>query len=92
MIKVLINGACGRMGCEVEKLVDAAEDMKAAAKVDKMADKSGCYSDINDFDGEADVIIDFPTTSEQRSCLNMRLGKISRRSLQPRDTPMRSSK
>ena len=31
MIKVLINGACGRMGCEVEKLVDAAEDMKAAA-------------------------------------------------------------
>ena len=41
MIKVLINGACGRMGCEVEKLVDAAEDMKAAAKVDKMADKSG---------------------------------------------------
>ena len=59
MIKVLINGACGRMGCEVEKLVDAAEDMKAVAKVDKMADKSGCYSDINDFDGEADVIIDF---------------------------------
>lgn len=59
MIKVLINGACGRMGCEVEKLVDAAEDMKAAAKVDKIADKSGCYSDINDFDGEADVIIDF---------------------------------
>lgn len=59
MIKVLINGACGRMGCEVEKLVDASEDMKAAAKVDKMADKSGCYSDINDFDGEADVIIDF---------------------------------
>ena len=27
MIKVLINGACGRMGCEVEKLVDAAEDI-----------------------------------------------------------------
>ena len=59
MIKVLINGACGRMGCEVEKLVDSAEDMKVAAKVDKMADKSGCYSDINDYNGEADVIIDF---------------------------------
>ena len=61
MIKVLINGACGRMGCEVEKLVDAAQDMKIAARVDKMADQSGCYSDINDFDGEADVIIDFST-------------------------------
>ena len=59
MIRVLINGACGRMGCEVVKLVDAAEDMKIAAKVDKMADQSGCYSDINDFDGEADVIIAF---------------------------------
>lgn len=59
MIKVLINGACGRMGCEVEKLVDAADDMKIAARVDKMADKSGCYSNINDFDGDADVIIDF---------------------------------
>ncbi len=59
MIKVMINGACGRMGCEVEKLVDAADDMKIAARVDKMADKSGCYSNINDFDGEADVIIDF---------------------------------
>ncbi len=59
MIKVMINGACGRMGCEVEKLVDAADDMKIAARVDKMADKSGCYSSINDFDGEADVIIDF---------------------------------
>lgn len=59
MIKVLINGACGRMGCEVEKLVDAADDMKIAARVDEMADKSGCYSNINDFDGDADVIIDF---------------------------------
>ena len=36
MIKVLINGACGRMGCEVEKLVDAAQDMKIAARVISM--------------------------------------------------------
>lgn len=59
MIKVLINGACGRMGKEVEKLVEASEAMTVAAKVDKMAAESGCYTDINDFSGEADVIIDF---------------------------------
>ena len=59
MIKVLINGACGRMGKEVEKLVEASETMTVAAKVDKMAAESGCYTDINDFSGEADIIIDF---------------------------------
>lgn len=59
MIKVLINGACGRMGKEVEKIVEASEVMTVAAKVDKMAAESGCYTDINDFGGQADVIIDF---------------------------------
>ena len=59
MIKVLINGACGRMGKEVEKIVEASETMTVAAKVDKMAAESGCYTDINDFSGTADVIIDF---------------------------------
>lgn len=59
MIKVLINGACGRMGKEVERIVEASEIMTVAAKVDKMAAESGCYTDINDFSGAADVIIDF---------------------------------
>ncbi len=59
MMKVLINGACGRMGKEVEKIVDASETMTVAAKVDKMAAESGCYTDINDFSGKADIIIDF---------------------------------
>ncbi|MBQ7043525.1 MAG: 4-hydroxy-tetrahydrodipicolinate reductase [Clostridia bacterium] len=59
MIKVLINGACGRMGKEVEKIVEASETMSVAAKVDKMAAESGCYTDINNFVGKADVIIDF---------------------------------
>ena len=59
MIKVLINGACGRMGKEVEKIVEASENMTVAAKVDKMAAESGCYTDINDFSGNADIIIDF---------------------------------
>lgn len=59
MMRVLINGACGRMGREVETLVEASDDLVLAARVDKMAGESGCYTDINDFSGGADVIIDF---------------------------------
>ncbi len=59
MIRVIINGACGRMGKEVEKIVEASETMTVAAKIDKMAAESGCYTDINDFSGAADIIIDF---------------------------------
>ena len=70
MIKVLINGACGRMGKEVEKIVEASEIMTVAAKVDKMAAESGCYTDINDFSGEADVIIDFSNHLGTKDLLN----------------------
>ncbi len=59
MIRVLINGACGHMGKEVEKIVEASEDMTVCARVDKFSNESGCYTDINDFSGKADVIIDF---------------------------------
>ena len=58
-MNILLNGACGRMGREVEKLVEASPCHKIAARVDKMAAESGCYSDINDFGGKADMIIDF---------------------------------
>ena len=69
MIKVLINGACGRMGKEVERIVEASETMTVAAKVDKMAAESGCYTDINDFSGAADVIIDFSSPENLRERL-----------------------
>lgn len=57
-MKILLNGACGRMGREIEKLVSASEAHEIAAGVDKMANVGG-YTDINDYNGEADVIIDF---------------------------------
>lgn len=59
MMHVLLNGACGRMGKEVEKLVEASDALNMIARVDKMASESGVYTDINDFSGTADVIIDF---------------------------------
>lgn len=59
MMNILLNGACGRMGKEVERLIEASEAHKIVARVDKMATESGCYTDINDFGGTADMIIDF---------------------------------
>lgn len=56
---IILNGACGRMGGEVKKLVEGSDMHKIVAGVDKMAAKSGCCSSINDFSGKADMIIDF---------------------------------
>lgn len=58
-MKILLNGACGRMGKEVDKLVGGMDRHEITAKVDLFATELGYYSDINDFSGEADVIIDF---------------------------------
>jgi len=58
-MKVILNGANGRMGGEVLKLLaNGKNGSELAAAVDANA---GCdvYSDINDFNGEADIIIDF---------------------------------
>ncbi len=58
-MKILLNGACGRMGKEVEKLVDASEAHEIVARVDKFATDGTIYNNIADFSGKADVIIDF---------------------------------
>lgn len=57
MIKVILNGACGRMGREVERLVSEADDMEICARVDKFGDD--CLGSLSDYTGTADVIIDF---------------------------------
>lgn len=59
MIKVLLSGACGHMGREIEKAVDNLDDVELVARVDKFANESGCYNNFSDFDSKADVIIDF---------------------------------
>lgn len=55
-MKILLNGARGRMGQEVDRFVTVSECHSIAARVDRMGD---CIKNIEDFHGEADVIIDF---------------------------------
>ena len=59
MMRVIVNGACGRMGSEVLRLVNSGfEDSTLAAAVDKC----GCVDILTSFEeveADADVIVDF---------------------------------
>lgn len=60
MIKVLVNGAAGRMGRTVTAMVSADPDMEVAAMVDAFGSpEEGYINDINDVEAECDVVIDF---------------------------------
>ena len=56
MLKVIVYGACGRMGKELVRLISESDDFVLAAGVDKFG---GEYESLTDFSGDADVIIDF---------------------------------
>ena len=58
-MKIIINGAGGRMGQEICRLANEGyRNASLAATVDKMGGE-GMLSSVNDFSGDADVIIDF---------------------------------
>jgi len=57
-MKIIINGAAGRMGRAVADSA-SAQNIEIAAKVDKFATEEGCLQSLDDFNGNADVIIDF---------------------------------
>lgn len=56
-MKIIVNGACGHMG---KVLIEAAEKKgyEVCAKVDKYG-KEAEYASVFDYNGEADMIIDF---------------------------------
>lgn len=69
-MKVILNGAGGRMGREVTKyLLDGFRGSSLAASVDPNSD--GCtYKTLSQFNGEADVIVDFSHHSAAEELLN----------------------
>ncbi|MBR2547664.1 MAG: 4-hydroxy-tetrahydrodipicolinate reductase [Eubacterium sp.] len=59
-IKVLINGAAGRMGRKLTSLIEEQQDMEVCARVDAFGNEDeGFIKNIDDFDGDCDVAIDF---------------------------------
>lgn len=68
MIKIILNGALGRMGKEVEQIVSGTDDMEICARVDALGGE--CLSHIGEYSGEADVIIDFSHHSSAKELLD----------------------
>lgn len=56
-MNIIVNGALGRMGQEVCRLVQE-EGHTLAARVDRSG-ADGCYAHLADYTGPADVVIDF---------------------------------
>ena len=70
MIKVIMNGAMGRMGKEIVKSIEQSDDVKIAALIDINGDGKDVLRAIDDFTGDADVIIDFSHHTAVHSVLD----------------------
>ena len=69
MIKIIMNGCNGKMGQVITKLVEADPDCKIVAGIDINTEQKNdypVYASPQEFDGEADVLIDF----SHPSCLD----------------------
>lgn len=73
MTKIILNGACGRMGGVVSKCVLKRDDCKIVCGVDVYASEQKSFPVVDDFkkiDEDADVIIDFSNPSSLDSMLS----------------------
>lgn len=59
MINVIVSGALGRMGRITVEKVNQAEDMTLAAAVDVFSKDGQVLNSLDQFEGQADLIIDF---------------------------------
>ena len=58
MTSILLHGALGRMGREVEQKISLTESFSMAGRVSRTG-QEGCLSSLNEFQGRADVVVDF---------------------------------
>ncbi len=65
---IIVNGACGRMGKELIRLIGEDETLTLAACVDKFANEEGIYKNLCDVKEKGDIIIDF---SNHESCAEL---------------------
>ncbi|MBR0278033.1 MAG: 4-hydroxy-tetrahydrodipicolinate reductase [Clostridia bacterium] len=72
MIKIIMNGCNGKMGQVISKLISEADDMEIICGIDinnNVKNTYPVYPSISDFEGQADVIIDFSHPSTLSSVL-----------------------
>ncbi len=74
MIKVILNGAGGRMGQVMCGVLSAADDAELVAAVEKIAEGYE-YNNLADYTGEADCIIDFSHHSATKELVSYAVSK-----------------
>lgn len=57
-MKIILNGACGRMGQVITRIAENNKEYEIVAPVD-ICGGEGVYKALHDYEGDADVIIDF---------------------------------
>jgi 4-hydroxy-tetrahydrodipicolinate reductase len=75
MIRVLVNGALGRLGSIVVNLVESAKDMELAAAVDAFSQGGSVYKSIEEVTEPCDVIVDFSHHTLTTNLLNWAVEK-----------------
>lgn len=66
MVRILLNGANGKMGQEIALMAESSDECKITAGVDKITDKKNdfpVYQKLSDCEEEFDVIVDFSNSS-----------------------------
>lgn len=73
-MKIIINGAGGRMGKALRTMA-AQKEIEVAAMVDAFVQEDGMLASLADFSGEADCIIDFSHHSGVQALLAYAVGR-----------------
>ncbi|WP_163194397.1 4-hydroxy-tetrahydrodipicolinate reductase [Clostridium thermarum] len=81
MIKIILNGCNGRMGKTISELAKSYDTVKIVAGIDKFLKETNSYfptyDDINKYQGECDVVLDFSSPKSLPSlsqyCLEKKL-------------------
>ena len=75
MIRVLVNGALGRMGAITVNMVEAASDMELAAGVDAFSKGGAVAKSLHEVTVPVDMVIDFSHHSLTRELLDWAVSK-----------------
>lgn len=74
MLRIILNGAGGRMGKMMASVIENAPDAVLACAVDKVAEEIEVKS-LSDFNGDADCIIDFSHHSATKELVSYAVAK-----------------
>ncbi len=66
-MKVILNGACGRMGAEVRRLLENGQGGAELVAAVDVSGADGTFASLDDYAGDADVIIDFSHRSATKA-------------------------